>query len=344
MEAFKIRPVQNGQARRQIILSILLLGRDGDLHVDAIVLALEQKRVQVVRLDPERIAPENTRISWRPDSALISSYDGEFETSKVQGILCRYALEALQSESKDAIERFVFNEFWTAFRAALLGIPRCKWINDPFCEAAADHKPLQLSVARHAGLKIPPSLVSQDKDELAKFAAIHGRCVIKPISDTGLVRHNGSFANEIDPLNAADDYGSFTARFDPSSLHQQESHLTCPVMLQAEIEKDFDIRVTVVDDTVHAAKLQAPSDGTGQIDIRNTRDVAVSGFDFSSQTDRIADVVRRLGLRAASCDFVARGDEIYFLEANPSGNWLWTEHGADLHISNAFSDALLKQI
>jgi glutathione synthase/RimK-type ligase-like ATP-grasp enzyme len=325
-------------------LTVLLLGRDGDLHIDAIVLALARRHAHIVRLDPERITPENTHISWRSDTATIDSYDGKFETNKVQGILCRYAIEALLPESQDAVGLFVFNEFWTALRAALLNIPKCRWINDPFCEAAADHKPLQLSIAERVGLKIPPTVVTQDRDELARFSELHGRCIIKPISDTGLARQNGSYVNEVDPSVAFDVYSSFTARFDPSTLHQQERHLICPVMLQAEIEKDFDIRVTVVDDSVYAAKLQDPRASAEQIDIRNTTDVAVSKFDISSQADQIAEIVHRLGLRAASCDFVAREGELFFLEANPSGNWLWTEHGADLSIGEAFSEALLQQI
>jgi glutathione synthase/RimK-type ligase-like ATP-grasp enzyme len=53
-------------------------------------------------------------------------------------------------------------------------------------------------------------------------------------------------------------------------------------------------------------------------------------------------VVRRLGLRYASCDLLLDHDDRYhFLEANVSGNWLLTEATGQLPISRAIATALV---
>lgn len=321
-------------------MTTLLIGRNADIHVDAVLLALEQRGERVVRIDPENISPENTFVSWRTGGTVIRTLDGDFDPCELDGVFCRYAMEAIRTESVNPMTRFAFDEFWVALRGILLGAHTDKWINDPFQEAVADHKPLQLLKAKKIGFQVPSSIISQVRDELLAFAEEHEKCVIKPISDTGLASNGKSFSNEIDPTWEGDVFGSFSAKFEPKSLWGAPASLTCPVMLQELIEKDFDLRVTVIDDKVFAAKLRPGSNAS--LDIRNNHNVEVSSFDFSKHAERLAAFVRGLGLRFASCDFLLEGEDLFFLEANPSGNWLWTEHGADLPISEAIANALVR--
>lgn len=319
----------------------LLIGLDSDLHLDSVLLELKRNGQRVIRLNPERMTPENTRISWSPGSnaGQIVSCGEAFALRDVRSVFCRYAMEAMRTDSNDPIDRFVFDELWVAIRGVLAGsIPSLHWINDPFREAWADHKPLQLAMAKSIGLRIPSTIISQDKDELAAFAS-NGPCVIKHLGDTGIVAHGDSFSNELDHAFASDATASFTAKLDPMTLEDPRSDLSCPVFLQECIEKDFDLRVTVIDDNAFAAKL-SPEPGAN-IDIRNNKDVGVSRFDLDSDTsNRLVTLVRELGLRYAACDFVSRNGELFFLEANPSGNWLWTELGANLPISEAIASRL----
>ncbi|MDR0301885.1 MAG: hypothetical protein LBI04_06190 [Treponema sp.] len=58
--------------------------------------------------------------------------------------------------------------------------------------------------------------------------------------------------------------------------------------------------------------------------------------------EKLIELVKKLGLRFASCDLVLdKNDEIYFLESNVQGNWLWTE--TNFNISEAIADALLEK-
>ena len=150
-------------------MTTLLIGRNADIHVDAVLLALEQRGERVVRIDPENLLPENTSVSWRKSGAVIRTLNGDFDPFELDGVFCRYALESIRTESVNPITRFVFDEFWVALRGILLGSHANKWINDPFQEAIADHKPLQLLKAKEVGLQVPSSIISQVRDELLAF-------------------------------------------------------------------------------------------------------------------------------------------------------------------------------
>ncbi|MEO8801789.1 MAG: hypothetical protein ABI375_00360 [Rudaea sp.] len=328
-------------------MTVLLIGRDTDLHIDAVLLKLKMCGTSWIRVDPTRVVQRDTQLkaTWdgRQSTSIIDTYAGSIIPSEITGVLCRYALEAIDSSTTDPLARFGEAEFWTTFRGILLHIGDHRWINDPFVEARADHKPFQMFTARSVGLKVPPTLISQDAAALRAFAAIHGACVIKPISDVGLARSSQSYFNELpSSLNDNAPYCSFTARFDPATLDRSEIDLSSPVLLQAEIPAKTDLRVTIVDDRVFAAEIT--QFGPGQtIDVRNSESTALAAADIGVTADAVRSLVRRLGLRFAACDFVRGTDGLFFLEANVSGNWLWTENAADLQISQALAVALTEE-
>lgn len=325
-------------------MTVLLIGRDADLHIDAVLVELQTRGVPWIRLDPERIVASKTRLEATygdcSSPTTIETYAGHIEPHEISGVLCRYALEAIELPTADAIARFAAAEFQAAQRGILLHIDAHRWVNDPFAEARADHKPFQLFAAQRVGLKVPPTLVSQDLAALKRFAKRHGRCVIKPISDVGLARCSGSYFNEIpSTAKSATADCSFTGRFDPAMLDRENIDLSCPVLLQAEIAPKTDLRVTVVDDQVFAAEI-TQVDSHHSLDVRNCEKVEIAALDIGVTADAVCALVHRLGLRFAACDFVRAPDGLYFLEANVSGNWLWTENGANLPISQALAGAL----
>lgn len=329
---------------------VLLIGRDADLHLDSVLQELRRRKVRTIRLDPERLNPQNTSVSnsWSADadSASIETYAGRIATSEVQGVLCRYAIETLEPTSSEPIIRFKEAEFFAAVRGLLLQIHGARWINEPFQEARADHKTLQLSLAREVGLQVPPTLVSQSRDELLRFSDMHGPCVVKPLSDVGLARCKGAYSNELNPADLDEHVlCSFASEFDASTLHREGVDYSCPVLLQVEVKKQSDLRVTIVDSEVFAAELVQANVGMQSLDVRNAEAADVRPFtlDEKMKSSLIA-LTSRLGLRYASCDFAYANGELYFLEANVSGNWLWTETLGGLPISSSLADALISEV
>lgn len=316
---------------------ILLIGLDSDLHIDAVVIELKRRGIDYIRINPQRINRKNTRITCRTgygseQTAVIDSYCGRIETENISGILCRYALEAMEGSPDDGYSQFCDEEFVVSLRGALLQIPLHKWINDPFMEARADNKPYQLYLANQCGLPVLPSLVSQEKPTLVDFSDNFEDCVIKPLGNVSLVK------NDKDGKCLA----SYTARLNRAHLLDDSWDVSCPVFLQKFIDKKSDIRITVVDNLVFSAELI-------QIDLaKKTTDFRVAKGLVTQSTkipEKLADnlvlLIKNMGLRFSSCDFCSLPDgRMYFLEANVSGNYLWTELEAGLQITSALVDAL----
>jgi len=314
---------------------ILLIGLDCDLHLDAAIIELKRRAVNFVRINPERLCNNNTRITLRFDStgasADISTYSGSFRTGDIKGVWCRFALEAMVADCDDHFIHFENEEFLVALKGALLQIPAELWINDPFLEARADNKPYQLSVAVACGLNVPPTIVSTNQSELSEFADINGPCVIKALGDASLVVDNGQ---EL--------LGSFTAIFDRKTLGNA-SEESCPVLLQKCSQKRADVRVTVIDGSCFAAELsQSGPVANHSVDFRNAAELVTHPFTLPDhEKNNLIRMIRRLGLRYASCDFSLDSNGLHFLEANVAGNYLWTELEAGLPITPAIVDALL---
>ena len=109
-----------------------------------------------------------------------------------------------------------------------------------------------------------------------------------------------------------------------------------------EITKKSDIRVTVIDDKVFAVEM--PFREGNPIDFRLNRNDCLNEYKLPNDIkEKLIELVKIMGLRFASCDLVLdHNGEMYFLESNVQGNWLWTEINENMNISETIADALIK--
>jgi glutathione synthase/RimK-type ligase-like ATP-grasp enzyme len=119
----------------------------------------------------------------------------------------------------------------------------------------------------------------------------------------------------------------------------------CPFTLQDYIEKDFELRITVVGEKVFACRMDTQKSSKSKEDFRrydldNTPHTAFTlPLDIE---DRCRLLTRRLGLYFGAIDMIVDPKGSYhFLELNPNGQWLWTEDLAGLPISFAVADLLI---
>ena len=342
---------KDGQARRQVIErcgSVLVLALESDLHADAVVYQLSNLGVPVVRIDPtvDRYLPKCVRISFNgsPKAEYEFADGAHICLGEVAGVLCRFAVDALIPSESAPLSQFSKSEEIAAFLAPLRAITTGRWINDPWCEARADCRILQAYEAQMAGLNVPPFVVSTRYSDLLEFAAAQrDGCVIKPISDVALARVSGEF---IEPgcLSTDQFCAPYAAVFEPLHTESVQQLDSTPSLVQAHVRKKLDVRATVIDDKVFSAAMPVAEDAP--IDFRRVTDIQVTPFDLPEKTQRsLVALVSALNLRFASCDLVVDSDgAAHFLEANVSGNWLWTEIGGDLPISRAIAEALINPV
>ncbi|HWN70612.1 MAG TPA: hypothetical protein VNM90_23390, partial [Haliangium sp.] len=118
-----------------------------------------------------------------------------------------------------------------------------------------------------------------------------------------------------------------------------------PVLFQARVPKQVELRITVAGESVLAAEIHSQSTKRTQIDWRHY-DQGHTPYRAHALPDEIRRaclaLVARLGLRFGAIDMIVTPDDRYvFLEINPSGQWMWIENETGLPISDAVCDTLL---
>lgn len=202
------------------------------------------------------------------------------------------------------------------------------WVNSPARVSQAEYKPRQLAHAEPAGLAIPPTLITNDPQQVASFAAqqrhgiitkaLYARTPRTPDGDPSGVLHTTS----VSPDRFRDPTISATAH-----------------LFQATQPKVHDVRVTVVGRTLFAAEIHSD----GALDWR--RDHRRLRYHSCEVPDNIASgvlaLMDRLGLIFSAIDFVVNPDGSWvLLEVNPNGQWAWIERATGQPISRALAGTL----
>lgn len=206
----------------------------------------------------------------------------------------------------------------------------CRWVNHPHHIARAEWKPLQLEIARQAGLVTPLTLISNDPSDVTKFAELaDGPIVCKTLSSMVLAengQHKITYTTLIDPHSI--DHPAFAAT----------AHL-----LQPFVPKAREVRATVVGERVLAVAIEASST-RARVDWRADYD-ALRYLPITVPTEVTAGMLaylRAFELNYGGFDFVITPDgEWIMLECNPSAQWLWLHHTAGLPIPGALADLLI---
>jgi len=113
-----------------------------------------------------------------------------------------------------------------------------------------------------------------------------------------------------------------------------------PGIYQELVEKDYELRVTIVGAKVFPALVRTPHQGDGSVDWRHAHFENI--FEECTLDERIADKLvafqREAGLRFGTYDLIIdAGGQCVFLECNPAGQFLWLENALGLPIMDAIA-------
>lgn len=223
-------------------------------------------------------------------------------------------------------------------RAALDGVwqtVHALWINAPQANRLAGAKLHQLRRARELGFAIPPTIVTNDRDTLRAFVKSGqgvGGVICKPIEEGRLELAEGDrlfFTSPLDvgPEDLLDDFG-------PE-----------PYLFQQLIPKDYDLRVTVIGDTVFATRIESQPLEEARIDWRR------AGTQLKHAADELPaelrslclELTRSYGLEFGAIDLARTPDGKYvFFEINPNGQWAWIEQLTGQPLRATMADLLAR--
>ncbi len=239
----------------------------------------------------------------------------------------------MKSSVTDPAELRYCGDEWAAVLRSIYVALGDRWLNAPANIAWADDKALQLAVADEVGLRVPPTVVTNDFDTAVDFMS--GGATVGKAFHTGFLDEADGEAGRV----------IFTTRLDRGNRPTRESLSIAPVILQREIVKAYDVRVTVVGRRMFAATINSQINADTIVDWRRGSypDLPHACHELPEEVaSRCVSLVRLLGLRFAAIDLVLdRAGEYWFLEANPNGQWAWIESRTGLPIASAIVDELI---
>lgn len=211
------------------------------------------------------------------------------------------------------------------WREALEGMFRLivpeKWINYPVYNQLASSKIEQLRRASRYRLSVPDTLVTQEIQALRNFWSRHdGALISKPLSMGFIERENPE-----------DDTLIYTNDVPRELLNDASALRTCPTLFQRRIDKEFDVRITLIDETLHSVKMTARDEEKGiqRTDVRrnNMTDVDYDPIKVPAEVaTSLLQLCRSYKLRFAAVDFaVDTSGKWWFFEINPNGQWAWLD-------------------
>lgn len=295
---------------------ILIVTSKRDLTSDFIVLELQRRGIPYLRLNTEDL-PKGT-FYCRPelDDAWHFELEGvSFDLALVKAAYFRRPGTPEPLSEVNETERIYCTAEWQATLQSLYWAIGDRWLNAPHAIALAEDKIRQLSLARKLRFRIPDTLIGNNPAVAQDFAAAGG-FIGKPLRNAVV---SGPLSDRV----------VFTSRVAIDARTSPLAIRACPLVLQKEIKKRYDVRVTVVGNQVFAATIDSQSNPDTEVDWRKTStpNLLHSAYELPPEVAKACVVLTKsLGLRFGALDFVLDlAGQLWFLEINPNGQWAWIE-------------------
>lgn len=323
--------------------TVVVFAQETDAPVDAVVRELTDRGVAVFRAD----------TSWFPRQLVL---DARLDaTGRWTGVLAtehrRVDLEAITAiwyrdpaafrfpaTLTDVERAYAHREARLGFGGVLAALPGVLWVNHPNRAADAMFKPVQLATAAACGLRVPPTLVTNDPAAVTRFAADHTRAGTANGTSGVVCKSFGSNAvTEAGQLKVA-----YTHRLTDVDLADLRSVSSTATQVQRWVDKSHEARVVVVGRRMFTVLIRAGSD-PARVDWR--ADYGALTYELVDTPPDIEKGLRAyldtLGLAYAALDFAFDTDRrAWFLESNGSGQYGWLAAQTGAPISAALADLL----
>lgn len=321
------------------IMTILILSGTLDLHAHCVRWMLRQNGIAAEILDLTDL-PCNGRLSLRPTAPLnqiinqiLSMGQGQHAAVPMQLDAMRavwvrrtglapkfFDYSAVHEDDLQNVqqEMVLFTPgVWHLLQLALG--PEVAWLNPFHATVAAKNKAVQLRLADAVGFATPATLIGNDPDAIRQFCLEQGGSIIvKPFQPKQWRSADG--AVRVLP----------TTVIQSSDLQNDAALQLCPAIYQSHVQKEFELRVLVLGDELIAVKLDSQAHQHSKVDWRmdsHARLIQAEPYALSAgDSRRIHDLMRALGLRMGSIDFIMdQQGQLVFLEVNEQGQFLFLE-------------------
>jgi glutathione synthase/RimK-type ligase-like ATP-grasp enzyme len=333
IEKLKVLSAQESFCNKQV----LMLTRKLDPETDLIGIRLLQRGIDYSRLNIDDIL-NNLGIKYtiQQDANMkieFSIQGGILDPSKVSVVLLRdFDMRSISFDSDDHLTHtFSFQQWDDAYRSLQMNL-KCEWINNPDSTIQSSDRLEQLSTAKTLGFNVPSTLITNDPVAAHDFYYAHHRNIVLK----ALHYHSIEINDKV--------FCMYTHVVQKQDLQLFNDLVYAPCILQQRLDKSSELRVTVVGERVFAVEIESQSTMKGSDNMHrcNLSDLPKRVINLENTTrEQCTKLINSLGLRYGAIDFVVdKNAHLYFLEVNPTGDWLWLEDQTGLQITEAMVDLI----
>lgn len=231
-----------------------------------------------------------------------------------------------KSEMPEMYQHFLRRELITLFLGQIMLLPPQRIMNHPFLAHRASFKMTQLKEARDLGFTIPKTCITTNRECMLEFYTSLRKSGLEVITKAIHVGH-------VQAENPNDDEMVFTQDVEIGDIGKIPTDT--PLLFQEKISGDYETRCFVIGDTILAAKIESPET---DYRLQSPSSIKVESVDLPDRVKSLCiNLVRTFGLWYGAIDLIFKGGIAYFLDLNPSGEWIWYEDRVGLPISDAIA-------
>lgn len=308
---------------------VLIFTDNLDAHVDFVIEKLKKENIPYFRFNLNVSDLKNTYVSFKNDNWTIKNEFGEISTEQVSCVWYRKSfVELLLDERENPTADFLI---WKGeWNKTLLGIQNSvknKPCLNPLRKAyKGENKYYQMDIAQEVGFEMPETLVSNSKKDILEFVNKHKKCIFKLMTQD-LYKVDGEYQSL---------YANVISSADVEKFGELGEN---PLVFQRYIEKQFEVRYTVVGKEHFVCKIDSQKSKKANEDWRRY-DISHTPHSVIEPPAEIKEKVNKfmqtLGIVYGALDFIVTPDNKWiFLEINCMGQFLWIEELTGLKISDA---------
>lgn len=310
--------------------NVLVISNRFDFSTDYVCAQLKLKSVRYLRLNTDQFT--ELAISYDPNRGVLSVRKDAFQfylnPNDIDAVFFRAATYLRGDKGLDP-HNALSKQHWQSFVIGLMSFGR-RWINHPTNVYMAENKMNQLRHAAQSGFKLPETFVGNDPRVLGDLtSATSGRVATKGL-DTLFYR-------------TKEEIGFGYTEVQDASEVASSSWAELPFIVQEALEDKIDIRATIVGDQIFAVKIVDKATGTGiDGDWRREKErvsYQPTQLPANVKTHCLA-LMKSLGLFYGAIDLASIGEDYYFLEINPTGEWGWLMNCTEFPISETIANWL----
>lgn len=304
---------------------ILIVSYKEDFTTDFIVNLLNKNRINYLRFNTDDILEKHRICIYNSNNEVKITIDGFDEFHSVW----YRRTKAPSIEFENNIEKQFFQKDIINFTKSIFELVKAKkWLSNPYKISNAENKLLQLKYASEIGFKIPKTIITNQPTDIIDFNKKNNNSIIlKPLYSGRVLDGENQKLVFTNKLNIKDIEGN--------------SFISFPILFQENIQKEYEIRVTVVNGNVFSAKVNSQENANSKIDWRREK-LKFEPIVLPNKINNMClEIVNKFGLQFGAIDLIKdKNGNFIFLEINPNGQWVWIEMDTGLKISDAIINYL----